>query len=249
MSRVFDNNTANRFDILPAQAAISLATMGTHSLAAWIKPANITTEMSICGCSSTSGIGALLRINSDANNGRLAYFVTNSGASGVEATKNACIDANVWQAVIATWDGTNLNVYDDGGVGTAAALSALDGGHTGDWKWGVRNNGGGVSFPFNGRIAWLSIWDVVLSSTDRSNFMAGVNPRNIGSPLAVWDGQNSAAGDETDLVSSYVMDEVGVVAYDGADNPSVSAYSPPIKGGSLWGLGGIAGQASGRRRR
>jgi hypothetical protein len=80
-----------------------------------------------------------------------------------------------WHHYVAIEDGDSRNVYYDGAAGTAnndtVTLTGLD-----ETTIGCAQLSGGTNYHFNGQIAEVAIWNVILSASEITMLSLGVSP-------------------------------------------------------------------------
>ena len=116
---------------------------------------------------------------SDGNGWLFRAYNTNGLASLTSAGVNISIDTNHWYHVVGTYDGTNMNIYVDGALGTNVALNSELRQNTNSLiplTYGARADGAAGYFTYGGVIDEAAVYDVALSPAQvLAHYQAGTN--------------------------------------------------------------------------
>ena len=155
-SRHFDHNN-DRIE----QATISLTAV---TVAVWIySPTATSNAQTIYNKEPVNGESYLSTSSSDNINYR-------GGSASPQCTCSSVISDSTWTHVAFTHTGTNAEVFVDGASCNACGtITAMPNG-TGIIRWGTYNTGG---FPFDGEMADLRIYDIVLSDAEIAEIATG----------------------------------------------------------------------------
>lgn len=155
----------------------------------WIKPSAITGNQNLFAQESGSGTPrTFLRILSD---GKLTSFL---GGSNVPSSQK--LQANKWQHVALSYDGTNLKIYINGSLDTTHSVTAE--GSASKWIFGCNSNN---LLGFDGEADEMRIWDEVRTVQELRSHM-----------------HRHLKGDEANLIGYYRFDQTS-----GADLPDQGA--------------------------
>lgn len=226
MSRDWDGSSSHYLETVSGPAALDICTAtGPYSMAAWIKPDSLASEVSVV--SKYNGTGPLLRIDG----AKIRFFTVNSGASGREAIGATTITTGAWHLVGGAWIGSAstdiMRVTLDGVEDATTTMSFQSAGSATNWRIGMRPTG---SNPFNGLIGMVGIWDVYLSDAEWLALAAGdcFDTVQAGHLKGFWILEGNDP--ETNLASSGSacdMDVVGPPPFD-ADEPTTDCGSTPV---------------------
>lgn len=126
---------------------------------------------------------------------------------------------NVYRSYIVSFDGANVSWYVNNGSAITGPVPITLAPLTAGVGMGIGANSGGAGF-MTGTLSHLTIWDVVLTSGQRTDYHNCVNPTTIGSPVACWKMPGSEAASATITDSSangYHVTRNGTLA--AADDP------------------------------
>jgi Concanavalin A-like lectin/glucanases superfamily/MBG domain len=214
LSTIFTPSDTSNFNAAPASARINVLPVAAYSLSgngmsdymevlnsasinitgaftaeAWVKLNNSTgAYQCIFERFGPSGIdgGFILRI---APNGKLEFYVLQSGQVGYPITGNTVVSSNVWHHVAAVDDGTQLRIYLDGVLDASLSVSAYPATGTTNLFIGSGNWGGG---RINGKIDEARLTAASLYS---SNFTPEVNLTAEANTRGLWKFDGSSAKD------------------------------------------------------
>jgi hypothetical protein len=166
-----------------------------HTIAAWVYVNDTATNKVVFDSRDASDDGILLNINSDEE---IRYSVN---ANDVDSTT---INVNEWVYVTGTYDGTTQRLYIDGSQKNSATTSQTINTTT-DARIGRFSYQS--SFPFNGNLANVAIWNRALTSDEINTAMwASYDqlPTSIKVGLQAWYALDNITGtDVPDSTGNY----------------------------------------------
>ena len=139
--------------------------LSTITLSAWIKT-TYTAEQEIFDKSTCTGFGGGTFELSMESPGKGGVYLTHGGASDYVLTTGSIADGS-WHMLTATYDGSTIKIYVDGTLDSLTSVSAFTLDSNSDTvSIGGYCNGG--SFPFNGNIDDVLIYNRALSASEIS---------------------------------------------------------------------------------
>lgn len=168
-NQTYTTNEAYDFDGVDdeVRAGSGIAEGPSLSLAAWVNLDTTGTNQSILAKrGSTAGDRSWMLLYSDSVPGyQLQIFDTDGNFNTVGSTSDATVDG--WAHVIATYDGSQLEMYVDGSSeNTSTATGSGIQNSTEDVTAGIRSDG---NIPLDGTIDDVRVYDKALSDTEASN--------------------------------------------------------------------------------
>lgn len=192
------------------------------SFAIWYKPDSVTGTRTLVSLKNSASGAALNCLVLDVN-GNAARVVAGDGATSSVATVAGTVSTGAWQHFAGRFDSiTSRRVCFQGTSGTASTTSRTPTGFN-NTSIGARIDSGVAANFASGKIAYLTIWSIALSTTEMADLATGVNPTTIqpASIIAHLPLATSLADDEGNTWTNN-----NAATFDGADNPSVN--SPPV---------------------
>jgi hypothetical protein len=194
----------------------------------WVNPTSTsqTAYATLVSLENNVNSGGVYFISLSASGGpKLAYYFNNSGTS-IDPGSNS-LTAGVWSNVIATYiDSPGLNAYvngvSDGFTGSTTPL-ATSGNPT---TIGALYSSGSPSLFFNGMIADVGMWNVILAAGEIAALAAGARPYTIrpGSLVGYWP-LDGLASPEPDLSGNANNGTLTGTAL-GASGPPLMMFTP-----------------------
>lgn len=149
---------------------------GAVTVEAWIHPTAMPTNGAPSGHNANEG-GIIHKNGASDDNigltvstGGLAFYVDNGSNNTVRGAVPAL---NTWTHVAATYDGTNLIIYQNGvlDVSQASTGSGNFVNNTNSLRIGGGHVGGGLPFDFSGRIDEVRVWNYARTANEITNDM------------------------------------------------------------------------------
>lgn len=261
MARLF-NGSSDQLGI-----ASALVTAYPFTLAAWMRAANVTANMSVIGIYDTAA-GTQSRWDIEARGGvggDPIRFVSRQGGVQRDVDTSSGFSANTWHHVCGVGvSATERTVFLDGGskATDTQANTPVDLDVT---ALGVLKRGDGDAFFVNGRIAEAAIWSVALTDAEVLALSLGLHPLRVRrtSIVAYWptyglgspEADLGGAGNNLTVTGTTLADHAPVIPYSArfwGHGPLIEAVvaggrimSSLTGYGGLAGHGGIAGQGGG----
>ena len=134
-----------------------LAISGQLTLAAWIKPANLSSEQFIIDDGTRTTNNFLLMINN-------GDYEVGSDSLSLKGAKYAIPsgDLNTWVFLAGTYDGTTWRLYRDGQL--VASAAAVESTPSENWTIGAAKNISTTLYYFNGDISDVRVYGTAISS-------------------------------------------------------------------------------------
>jgi hypothetical protein len=174
MARSNTGSTSNYLEF--AGAALTGAPC---TLAAWVYPGNVTSEMHVIGLTTTGGDNGFLLLTIDGSQPGDPVAAYSGGSAYPQALTTAGFVANTWQHVAAVFTSASSRAafLDGGNKGTNGTTSNPIGTIARTTVGLYR--GGSTGGPFDGRIAEVGVWDVALSDEEVASLAKGFSPRLV----------------------------------------------------------------------
>jgi hypothetical protein len=148
--------------------------------------------------SGNTSFGMIVNTSSSAPNYGYVSFLVNGTTDMQRASIIGALPTGSWVNLIITWDGvftasTGVKIYKNGVEMTYSVETngATETAHTGSWSTGGRIYDDARNF--DGKLAQVSVWDRVLSSTEIANLAAGHSPDTIASGLVFYHKGNTSS--------------------------------------------------------
>lgn len=164
----------------------------------------------------------LLRIVS----GTLQWYVKDGGGNNRLCTFTPSV--GMLYHVVATWNGTNQNLYINGSSVSSDTGSGFTNANNNTYI-GCRNNTGGIEYSFDGKIDEVGIWLEGLSNTDVTDLYNSGNGK-------VWNGSSwvSPTTDEVPTVTTQAVTSIGETTATGNGNITDLGSPNPTQHGVCW---------------
>ncbi|MGB0454840.1 MAG: LamG-like jellyroll fold domain-containing protein, partial [Bacteriovoracaceae bacterium] len=148
-------------DYILVDHSSDLDNLSQITVATWVKfGAEASWDAIICK-RSTSRTFCLAR---DDTGGGYQFHITNSSNSGATAKSTSSIVTNEWKFVVGTYDGSEIKIYVNGVLETTTPQTGQIKTNTGHLAFALE--GDNLTYPLNGSIDEVSIWNTELSSDD-----------------------------------------------------------------------------------
>ena len=234
MARVFDASVLTNYLTNDAYSEI---TAYPFTMAIWFYPTDASTSaqtLFFLGRTDSNLHHIYLRLVGDFLNEPIALVCNAGGTSPVERCTTQSV-MNTWshacarvvsstaRSVVVNGDFANASVYSGTPIVFPTSLNRL--------AIGRRHNGGSGGATFDGRLAWASLYNVVLSDNDVTALANGTNPSRIRAKTlrGLWpiEGNNSPEHDYTQYANKLTI-----------TGTAPQAAGPPVEPFSkrLWGF-------------
>lgn len=220
-SRVFDGVD----DYLQAVGAI--VDNPPFTLAAWVKPANVTANHTIVGVSDIDTDTRYHNLRfTGGTAGDPVQAISRNTSSGVSASASGFV-ADVWQHVAGVWTSfTDRLVYLGGTAGTTNTTN-LDP-PTPDTTYVGRLSRLAPTDYAAGKIAVVAVWNIALSGADIATLAGGTLPTSVQAAnlIAYWPMMSGMSPEPDDIGTLDLT--VNGTTFDSGDTPPVGGASPVL---------------------
>jgi hypothetical protein len=172
---------ARTFNGTSDSIVVNCSNLSVSTMACWFRPANITAALVACSLGNAAGSDddrIALTANGSAIGDPVQIQAVVNGGAAVMSSSGTMV-ANTWQhGAGVTASSNSRTAYRNGTAGTtnttARAMSGLN-----RFIVGARYSAGSLGAYFDGQLAEVGLWDVVLSAGEIAALAAGVRPLHV----------------------------------------------------------------------
>lgn len=228
--------------------ALALASGTTITVSCWLKPAGTTNDyMGLVGAKQTSTFSYEKWLLRRSNANKYQFFVDSVGVE-VASTE---IEDGIWHNLCATYDGSTIKLYLDGILKDSASES----GHNISTDVGViigqyMLNNNTPTFPYNGNISEVAIYNSALTANQVKTIYNGREPYNhkegvASGNLQAWYRMGDGSLDKNSFISSFLIcDETNATLGNNMVTNGTFASDSDWTKGTGWTIGSGVATAS-----
>lgn len=135
------------------------------TLSAWVKPANVDSDMAVISKMGNGWTSYLIEIQSG---GIVNFKIRHTGGDNIDVNSPSAISAGQWTHIVCTRDGANASMYINGtSVASTSSASVNDIDYWGNFNVSIGDRtSGGNNNPFEGEIEDVRIYNVAKSAAE-----------------------------------------------------------------------------------